>query len=94
MTPDAKWYLLKQNVMFGTKGKFILSGIKGASTDLWTLPIDTGIEQVTTTGNKPTSEPTRAVCPPPQSKYTLQSDVHDGVAHVANFTHFVKTRAN
>jgi hypothetical protein len=78
------------------KGNIILSGSKDPSTDLWTLPVDTGIEQVTKTINAPISSPSRTVCPPPQtSKYiSLPADAHDGEAHVASFTHSVKTRAN
>ena len=34
------------------------------------------------------------VCPPPKKRTTLPSDAHDGVAHVASFTHSIKTRAN
>ncbi len=69
-------------------------GKKDPSTDLWTLPINTDIEKVMKSIDEPTSAPSQTVCPPPKMRTTLPLDAHDGVAHVASFTHSVKTRAN
>ncbi len=44
--------------------------------------------------NEPTSAPLQTVCPPTKKRTTLSSDAHKGVAHVASFTHSIKTRAN
>jgi hypothetical protein len=82
----------KCNVWYN--GKIILCGNKDPSTDLWTLPINTDIEEGTQSINEPTSAPPQTVCPTPKKRTTLPSDAHDGVAHVASFTHSIKTRAN
>ncbi len=75
-------------------GNVILSGKKDPSTDLWTLPINTDIEKVTKSVDEPTSAPSQTVCPPPKKRTMLPSDAHHRVAHVASFTHSVKTRTN
>ena len=75
-------------------GNIIFCGNKDPSTDLWTLPINTDIEEGTQSINKPTSAPPQMVCPTPKKRTTLPSDAHNGVAHVASFTHSIKTRAN
>ncbi len=82
----------KCNVWYN--GNIVLCRKKDPSTDLWMLPINTDIEEGTQSIDIPTSAPSQMVCPPPKKRTTLPSDAHDGVAHVASFTHSVKTKAN
>jgi hypothetical protein len=74
--------------------KIILCGNKDPSTALWMLPINKDIEEGMQPINEPTSAPLQMVCPTPKKRTTLPLDAHNGVAHVASFTHSIKTRAN
>ncbi len=76
------------------KGNIILCGKKDPFTDLWTLPIYTDIEEGKQSINKPTIAPLQTVCHPTKKRTTLPSDAHKGFAHVASFTHSIKTKAN
>jgi hypothetical protein len=76
--------------------KVILSGNKDPSTDLWKWSINSNAEKVPNSIEEPTSasSSSQRVCPPPKKRSTMPSDAHNGVPHVASFTHSVKTRAN
>ena len=65
-------------------GKVILRGLKDATSDLWTLPINPGAERTALQRSAPDVD---------RSPLCIAADIHPGV-HLASFTHSVKTRAN